>query len=492
MLCLGSTGIARPTSDAPRMTRVMYSTRVRNTARLSCMPAMIRWPSMTASGSAENESSSSTMSATARVAWLPLCIEMPSCACLSDRMSLTPSPTMATHSPFWRSVPTRRALSDGGTRPNTERVRTASASSAVVHRLQLQSRDGLAVQAQADLPGERRHGHRVVARDELQGHAGIGEPGQGRRVRPGGSAPGAPAPPSAPGRAAGSPARRRRTGTRWCRARHANRTTRRPWPALSATSRSIASWPPSTGARCGPRTSGAPSTRAPARSPSPTRMALQRSSDENGTSSATATAARRPGSARGWRPTTGSGATSRPRTIPASGPAPLIRYRMDLGHLDLGGRQGAGLVEAQDAHPAHRLDRVGALDERLLAGQPDDGHGVGDRDHDHQALRDERDQHGGRARGLHGRQRRRTPGTGGTAPAPPRRAPAGSCPAAPSPRPAGVACDPPGTPGRRPSAGWRTSRHRRASPRSEPRRRRRSCPTAPRSPPPWGPGPTPR
>ena len=64
VLSLGSTGIAKPTIEAPRMARAMYSTRVRNTARLSCMPAMIRCPSRTASGSAENESSSSTMSAT--------------------------------------------------------------------------------------------------------------------------------------------------------------------------------------------------------------------------------------------------------------------------------------------------------------------------------------------------------------------------------------------------------------------------------------------
>ena len=70
----------------------------------------------------------------------------------------------------------------------------------VVHRLQLQARDGLAVQAQPDLAGERGHGHRVVARDELQGHARIGEAGQGGACVRAGSAPGARARPSAPGR----------------------------------------------------------------------------------------------------------------------------------------------------------------------------------------------------------------------------------------------------------------------------------------------------
>ena len=96
VLWRGETGTASPSSAAPKMTMAMYIARDRNRYRLSCMPLMIRWPSTTASGSAANESSSSTMSAAARVAWLPLCIEMPSCAWRSDSTSLTPSPIIAT------------------------------------------------------------------------------------------------------------------------------------------------------------------------------------------------------------------------------------------------------------------------------------------------------------------------------------------------------------------------------------------------------------
>jgi hypothetical protein len=60
------------------------------------MPLRIRWPSLNAAGSAANESLSSTMSATPRVAARPLCMEMPIFARLSDSTSLTPSPIIAT------------------------------------------------------------------------------------------------------------------------------------------------------------------------------------------------------------------------------------------------------------------------------------------------------------------------------------------------------------------------------------------------------------
>ena len=62
--------------------------------------------------------------------------------------------------------------------------------------------------------------------------------------------------------------------------------------------------------------------------------------------------------------------------------------------LDQRRRQRAGLVQAQHVDAAHRLDRVRSLDERLAAGQPDDGQRVGDGDHDDQPLRNERDEHG--------------------------------------------------------------------------------------------------
>ena len=70
--------------------------RVKNRRKMSCMPLTMRWPSCTAGASAANESFIKTMSATARVAWLPLCIEMPRLAFFSDNTSLTPSPIMAT------------------------------------------------------------------------------------------------------------------------------------------------------------------------------------------------------------------------------------------------------------------------------------------------------------------------------------------------------------------------------------------------------------
>jgi hypothetical protein len=57
---------------------------------------MMRWPSVMACGSTANESFVSTMSATPRVAWLPLCIAMPKSAFLSESTSLTPSPVIAT------------------------------------------------------------------------------------------------------------------------------------------------------------------------------------------------------------------------------------------------------------------------------------------------------------------------------------------------------------------------------------------------------------
>ena len=70
--------------------------RVRNSFRMSCIPLMIRCPSSTAWATAAKESSIRTRSATPRVAWLPLPIEMARLAFLSDRTSFTPSPIIAT------------------------------------------------------------------------------------------------------------------------------------------------------------------------------------------------------------------------------------------------------------------------------------------------------------------------------------------------------------------------------------------------------------
>ena len=60
------------------------------------MPLMMRWPSWTAGARAANESSVSTMSATLRVAWLPLAMATARFDFLSDSTSLTPSPIIAT------------------------------------------------------------------------------------------------------------------------------------------------------------------------------------------------------------------------------------------------------------------------------------------------------------------------------------------------------------------------------------------------------------
>ena len=72
------------------------ATRARKTYIEMAMPLMIRRPSRWAGCSAANESSTSTMSATSRVTALPLRIATPTCAALSARASLTPSPIMAT------------------------------------------------------------------------------------------------------------------------------------------------------------------------------------------------------------------------------------------------------------------------------------------------------------------------------------------------------------------------------------------------------------
>jgi len=70
--------------------------RLRNSRRMLCIPLRMRWPSSTAGASEANESFVSTMSATARAAWLPLCIAIPRFAFLSERTSFTPSPIIAT------------------------------------------------------------------------------------------------------------------------------------------------------------------------------------------------------------------------------------------------------------------------------------------------------------------------------------------------------------------------------------------------------------
>src|SRR6266511_1086426 len=89
----------------------------------------MRWPSRIASGRIEKSSRTSTRSATPRVAGLPLCIAMPTSAVRTGRMSLTPSPVIATYRPRALSTVTSRALRCGSTRPKIV-VRVAASPSA--------------------------------------------------------------------------------------------------------------------------------------------------------------------------------------------------------------------------------------------------------------------------------------------------------------------------------------------------------------------------
>ena len=72
----------------------------------------------------------------------------------------------------------------------------------------------------------------------------------------------------------------------------------------------------------------------------------------------------------------------------------------DLLELQLVGRQGAGLVHAEHVHVAERLDRVGLLHERPVAGHAHGGQGIGDGDRHEEAVGDEADQDRGLDDGL--------------------------------------------------------------------------------------------
>ena len=95
VLWRGDTGIAKPNAATPKITIDMYMARERKRCRLSCMPLMMRWPSTTARGSAENESSRRIMSAMrgGLAAALHRDAEV---RLLEDITSLTPSPIIAT------------------------------------------------------------------------------------------------------------------------------------------------------------------------------------------------------------------------------------------------------------------------------------------------------------------------------------------------------------------------------------------------------------
>ena len=85
-----------PMMSDETMRAASVAIRVRKSARIPCIPLTIRWPSSTAGASAANESFMRTMSATPRVAWLPLCIATATLARLRESTSFTPSPIIAT------------------------------------------------------------------------------------------------------------------------------------------------------------------------------------------------------------------------------------------------------------------------------------------------------------------------------------------------------------------------------------------------------------
>ena len=177
-------------------------------------------------------------------AGVPAPMAMPRSASFRARVSFTPSPVMATTSPWPCSACSSARLASGVTRPKTALSSAASASSAGSVG-QLAGVDVVLGVGDVAAQGDGRHGDRVVARDHLRPHvlleevldglggvgpdvvaeqhqcggAQVGGQGAGRRhacpPRPGAARAGlrrpAAAPAAAPGGrpGAGSPARRR-------------------------------------------------------------------------------------------------------------------------------------------------------------------------------------------------------------------------------------------------------------------------------------------
>ena len=94
---------------------------------------------------------------------VPLPIAIPMWAALIDGASLTPSPVIATTSPFCLSVSTSNTLCSGATRPTTPMLSIRFIRSASLERRELRAEDRLAVDPQ--LLGDRRAGHDVVTGD---------------------------------------------------------------------------------------------------------------------------------------------------------------------------------------------------------------------------------------------------------------------------------------------------------------------------------------
>ena len=325
VLCLGSTGIARPTSDGAQdgERHVQHPGQEHRQAVVHARDDALALEDRLGQG---REGVLEQHDVGDRAGRLAAALHRDAQLRLLERQDVVDAVADHGH-PFAalaRSAATRRALSDGGTRPNTERVRDG---------LRQRRRrpccsssrpgDRLPVQAQPDLAGERRHGHRVVTRDELERHARVREAGErGACVRPDLLLEHQHAQRLEVGRQRRPGPRRSSSGT--VGAPGGARTARpaAPGSAFSATSRSMAACPSGAAARLGPQHLGRAQHEGPARSPSadpdgaPAQLGARTAPPPP-----TVELLRHPGSARGWRPTTGSGATWMPRTRPASAPA---------------------------------------------------------------------------------------------------------------------------------------------------------------------------
>ena len=144
--------------------------RARNSLRMSCMPLMMRWPSATAGASDANESSSSTMSATARVACVPRLHRDAQIGFLqrqhvvhpvADHRDVVAAAAQRVHQPF---LLLRRDASEDlpSTRGLGERV--------VVHPRQVYARDDFATRLRSPPVCERGHRLGVIAGDDLRRH----------------------------------------------------------------------------------------------------------------------------------------------------------------------------------------------------------------------------------------------------------------------------------------------------------------------------------
>ena len=101
---------------------------------------------------------------------VPLPIAMPMSAALIAGASFTPSPVMATTSPFAFSVSARSTLCSGATRPTTPIASIRSMSLRLRERRELGSQDRLS--GDPELFGDRRAGDHVVTRHHP--HADVG------------------------------------------------------------------------------------------------------------------------------------------------------------------------------------------------------------------------------------------------------------------------------------------------------------------------------